>query len=503
MNRQSERREGVKALLRQIYRQARMSDAADWAQLERLLARGLPDLLVIDWHADCTVEALRRAHGSHPALAVAVLTDDGHADTVGPLVRAGALGVIPRDLEPRLILRALEFVLLGGYYVPVGALGPDMIPRVAPAVRGSLERPLSRSDRAAALAGCRSSARRVTRAGLLSPRQQQIMRLVHLGNTNKTIARALDISEGTVKIHLAAVFRLLGAANRAAAVALYNGWQYGALPSLRMETEDGEPEPRHGMRSPVPLRCSAVPRVFDATLAANDGFERASPYLVAAQAEWPFAPPRRQVRRRAASASASACAGAASAQDGGFEARDGAMLRGRPPHARGAASPPAARAGAGDAVLRRASSQDDDRGPDGEATPDRASARDGDTVFDREPALDGGAVLDCASAQGEDSAAPDETRFASEAARNDAAVRGERATRGVPSTAPERRHGRTRRRMRTPRTSFEDTSREGQQDRARYGPSPMRDELHELDEPHELDESDELGGPDDPQSPPQ
>jgi DNA-binding NarL/FixJ family response regulator len=223
MNDQPERREGLKALLRQIHRQSRMSDVSDWAELERLLGRGLPDLLVIDWQMSAmTLDALRAVREAHTALAIAVLTDEGGAETVGPLVRAGALGVIPRDLEPRLIVRAFEIVLLGGYYVPVRALGPDMQPGSpeAPALAG---RPLSRSeraDRAARLAAYQQGGRRFARAGLLSPRQQQIMRLVHLGNTNKTIARALNISEGTVKIHLAAVFHLLGAANRAAAVAL-------------------------------------------------------------------------------------------------------------------------------------------------------------------------------------------------------------------------------------------------------------------------------------------
>jgi hypothetical protein len=54
-----------------------------------------------------------------------------------------------------------------------------------------------------------------------------------MGSTNKTIARTLGISEGTVKIHLASIFAQLGAPNRAAAVAIYNGWQNGYLEVLR------------------------------------------------------------------------------------------------------------------------------------------------------------------------------------------------------------------------------------------------------------------------------
>lgn len=372
MNDQPERREGIKALLRQIHRQARMSDVTDWRHLQRHLARGLPDLLVIDWQPSMmSVDALRAIRAAHAALAVAVLTDVGDASTVGPLVRAGALGVIPRDLEPRLILRALELVLLGGHYVPVGALGPDMAPGPAIQAGVPIGRPLSRSERAeqaAVLAGCRAGVRRAARAALLSPRQQQIMRLVHLGNTNKTIARVLDISEGTVKIHLAAVFRLLGAANRAAAVALYNGWQYGELQSLTVDSGASPARGADAALAPGALRLAAASAQYGSTRSeptrpavarfepADSGStdsgsgeyesgeydstqyelaesrsavrsgrraERTPPYLIAAQPEWPFAPPR----RRTNSVNQGGAEGAPLARTPEFQAREGATRR--------------------------------------------------------------------------------------------------------------------------------------------------------------------------------
>ena len=52
----------------------------------------------------------------------------------------------------------------------------------------------------------------------LTPRQCEVLRLLGKGQANKEIARALDISEGTVKIHLAAIFRLLDVRNRTEAV---------------------------------------------------------------------------------------------------------------------------------------------------------------------------------------------------------------------------------------------------------------------------------------------
>lgn len=242
LNDQSERREGLKALLRQMDRRAKFSEAKDWRQTHFTLQRDMPDLLVIDWQQRWMKTAdLLPLLQEYPALPVAVLTDDPTRSVVDALLGAGVLGVIPRNLEPRLILRALELVLLGGYYVPACVLNPAFL------------KPMRLRERRARFA---DELERYPDAEQvqLSPRQHQIMRFVHMGNTNKMIARALNISEGTVKIHLASVFRLLGATNRAAAVALYNGWQFNKLSVLRHEAQPFTPKPIHGMRSPVPLK---------------------------------------------------------------------------------------------------------------------------------------------------------------------------------------------------------------------------------------------------------
>src|SRR3546814_20829395 len=53
---------------------------------------------------------------------------------------------------------------------------------------------------------------------LLTERQIEVLRLLSQGKPNKSIARDLNISEGTVKIHLAAIFRALDVRNRVEAV---------------------------------------------------------------------------------------------------------------------------------------------------------------------------------------------------------------------------------------------------------------------------------------------
>jgi DNA-binding NarL/FixJ family response regulator len=54
----------------------------------------------------------------------------------------------------------------------------------------------------------------------LSSRQREVLKGLVEGKSNKEIAQALNVAEGTVKMHLAALFRVLGATNRAHAAAL-------------------------------------------------------------------------------------------------------------------------------------------------------------------------------------------------------------------------------------------------------------------------------------------
>src|ERR1700730_10977276 len=98
-------------------------------------------------------------------------------------------------------------VLLGANSVPARALVP---------ARGSVFVP----RRDVELKEFRKGSKRFN---TLSLRQQQIMRCVRMGSTNKIIAKTLGISAGTVKIHLGSILQQLGERKRAATDAIYNG----------------------------------------------------------------------------------------------------------------------------------------------------------------------------------------------------------------------------------------------------------------------------------------
>ena len=210
LNSDAERRDGLKALLRQIDRHAGINDVPDSFQARRLLRNQRFDLVAIDWLDVGRLSELQALCSACSPTPVAVAVDETSPEAIQRFFNYGVAGVIPHSTRPHLIVRALEIVLLGGHYIPPIAL--RLLPSTAAARYDAHFQTLA------------GSLPRRPPSGLLSPRQAQIMRFVHMGSTNKMIARTLGISEGTVKIHLASIFQQLGAANRAAAVAIYNGW---------------------------------------------------------------------------------------------------------------------------------------------------------------------------------------------------------------------------------------------------------------------------------------
>ncbi|HYS67187.1 MAG TPA: response regulator transcription factor [Paraburkholderia sp.] len=236
-------RQGVKGMLRGLDPDAQFDEADSW---ETLATAARPDadhdLAIVDLHMPgmsgaSSLEALLAAN---PALPVVVLSAEESPDEMRAVLAAGALGFVPKRQPASVMLKAIELVLSGGAYVPMEALSllgsreAQAAPACADAAAGS---PIQGAAPIAAQAGAGGAALTEPITQLpalqphqqhllenLSPRQQDIMRLVHRGWTNKMIARELGVAEGTVKVHLSVIFRALGVHNRSTAIAVINGW---------------------------------------------------------------------------------------------------------------------------------------------------------------------------------------------------------------------------------------------------------------------------------------
>jgi DNA-binding NarL/FixJ family response regulator len=177
-----------------VFEQARETDPPDLV----LIDLGMPGM---DWH-----QALPLLRKRCPDATVVVVSASDARDDILAALNCGAAGYVPKSSPGKVMLRALELVLSGGIYVP-----PEVLSWVGSTGKGS-------------------AAGEVPGVHSLTPRQIEVLTLMAEGQSNKKIARTLDLSEGTVKLHVAAVLKALGADNRTQAVLV--AVRSGMLPGL-------------------------------------------------------------------------------------------------------------------------------------------------------------------------------------------------------------------------------------------------------------------------------
>lgn len=168
-----------------------VGEARDGSQAVDEAARCRPDVVLMDLSMPGVdgVEATRALLAAEPERRVVVLTSFSDRDRVADALSAGAIGYLLKDSDPADLLAAVRAAARGE--VPLD-------PRVAGALLPQNRREARGADR-------------------LSSRELQVLRLVARGLANKQIARALGISERTVKAHLGSVFRALDVADRTSA----------------------------------------------------------------------------------------------------------------------------------------------------------------------------------------------------------------------------------------------------------------------------------------------
>jgi two-component system nitrate/nitrite response regulator NarL len=148
---------------------------------------------------------LQQLRGAYPEARIVVLASDFAVDALRDAMNAGADGYLMKDVSPEALLQSLELVMMGEKVFPtnLAAMLFDMNV-IAPqhSVRG------------------------------LSPREQEILRALVTGSSNKLIAIKLGITEATVKVHLKTLLRKIDVNNRtqAAIWAMNNGFTAEGAP---------------------------------------------------------------------------------------------------------------------------------------------------------------------------------------------------------------------------------------------------------------------------------
>jgi DNA-binding NarL/FixJ family response regulator len=150
----------------------------------------LLDLMLPGTSGMALLGVLRKRFPALPVLVISALDD---AETVNRAMRQGAAGFVPKWSSTATMMEAIRDVMAGEVYLP-------------PKLRDPAVRNAGRKDVA-------------ERYGL-TPAQMRVLELLIQGKTNRQIAELLDVTEGTVKIHVSAIFKAMNVTNRSQALLL-------------------------------------------------------------------------------------------------------------------------------------------------------------------------------------------------------------------------------------------------------------------------------------------
>ena len=169
--------------------------------LDLVNREGDADLLILDLSMpDVTgTELMEEIVRMQPMLKILVVSGLADQESIMRVLQLGAAGFVPKSLDTEMLGNAIDFVLKGGVFIPSKLLTESQrvgfFTRTAAHLKSSAEEPVH-----------------------LTERQKDVLALLAQGAPIKRICRELDLSEGTVKTHVAAIYRAFGASNRTEAL---------------------------------------------------------------------------------------------------------------------------------------------------------------------------------------------------------------------------------------------------------------------------------------------
>jgi two-component system nitrate/nitrite response regulator NarL len=152
-------------------------------------------------HSDAAISMINRIKTRFPDARIVVLAEKFEATAISAAWKAGAHGFCLTNSRREILVGSLELVMLGETVLP-SAFVLSMTGSHADHAAPSPEESVERSE------AYRLSGRR------LSVREAQILEYLRQGAPNKVIARQLNLSESTVKVHVKAILKKVGACNR-------------------------------------------------------------------------------------------------------------------------------------------------------------------------------------------------------------------------------------------------------------------------------------------------
>jgi DNA-binding NarL/FixJ family response regulator len=181
-------REALATIVAVKWPEATIATAVDFRAAWAQMARG-PDLCLadLDMPGAAPLAGIDGLRAAAPATPILVFTGSFTDAMMLTLLGRGVAGFVPKTATTAVLASAIELVVAGGRYLPERLAQLTVAP--LPPAQWRAPPPLS-------------------------GRQVDVVRLIAQGQSNKDIARALDITPATVKTHVAQIIAAMGAANR-------------------------------------------------------------------------------------------------------------------------------------------------------------------------------------------------------------------------------------------------------------------------------------------------
>ena len=186
-------RDGLSLHIEKIAPKIIILQASNFSQAVKIV-QSTPDLDLIiidldmpdmDW-----ADGIRTLKETAPDSRITIISATEDVRNIKKALEMGVSGYIPKSSDTKVITSAINLILEGGTYLP-----PSIMEQASHVVDGSSKA-----------------------AKLLTPRQSEVLSYVAEGMSNKQIAYKMSVSEATVKLHINALLRAIGATNRTQAV---------------------------------------------------------------------------------------------------------------------------------------------------------------------------------------------------------------------------------------------------------------------------------------------
>lgn len=186
-------RKGVRYLVNKVSGFTIVGEASGGQEGIDMTAELMPDMILLDLNMrDVSgLDVLRAVKAATPDTRVVMLTVSDHAEDLVAALRGGADGYLLKEMEPEDLIIKLEEAAAGQI-----TLTERLVNLLARAMRQDTIHPQNKVE-----------------AGLTN-QEQRILELVAAGKSNKLVARELDITEGTVKVHVKHLLRKLNLRSR-------------------------------------------------------------------------------------------------------------------------------------------------------------------------------------------------------------------------------------------------------------------------------------------------